>query len=104
MRIVLSIDGGGYRGVVPLVVLAWLEDKVGPVSKWASLVAGTSTGGIVACGLTHTTDGKTPTYSAQSLLSLYKDEGETIFPHHWDDDLVNKLKVKYPASGIESVL
>jgi patatin-like phospholipase/acyl hydrolase len=105
MKKLLSIDGGGYRGVIPLSVIAWLEEKLGgPVSKYFDLIAGTSTGGIVACGLTHTTDGKTPTYSAQSLLSLYKDEGETIFPHHWDDDLVNKLRVKYPASGIESVL
>jgi Patatin len=103
MRIVLSIDGGGIRGCVPARILAWFESKLGPVSSWADLIVGTSTGGILAAGLAHTADGKTPSYSANALLGLYRDYGATIFHRPWYQEMA-LLKVKYSAAGIESVL
>ena len=46
---ILSIDGGGIRGIIPAVVLAELERITGaPVSSLFDLMAGTSTGGILA--------------------------------------------------------
>jgi Patatin-like phospholipase len=52
-KIVLSIDGGGIRGIIPAIVLNYIEERTG---KWISdmfdLIAGTSTGGILALGLT----------------------------------------------------
>src|SRR5690349_17347370 len=51
---ILAIDGGGIRGLFSAGVLAELEAMVGPVNSVAEyfdLVAGTSTGGIVALGL-----------------------------------------------------
>ena len=48
----LSIDGGGIRGILPTIVLAELERRTGKAtSKLFDLMAGTSTGGIVALGL-----------------------------------------------------
>ncbi|MGH9262301.1 MAG: patatin-like phospholipase family protein, partial [Acidimicrobiales bacterium] len=50
---ILSIDGGGIRGLIPATVLAALEDRTGrPVARLFDLIAGTSTGGLLACGLT----------------------------------------------------
>ena len=50
---VLSIDGGGIRGMIPALVLAEIEKRTGrPVAGLFDLVAGTSTGGILACALT----------------------------------------------------
>lgn len=49
---VLSIDGGGIRGIIPAVVMTEIEDRTGkPISELFQLVAGTSTGGILALGL-----------------------------------------------------
>ena len=103
MKTILSIDGGGIRGAIPAHILAWLEERIGPCSKAFDLIVGTSTGGILACGLAHTTDGKTPTYSAKDLLGLYVDHGAEIFHREWYQELV-LLKVKYGAAGIEGVL
>ena len=50
---VLSIDGGGIRGLIPALVLAEIERRTGRrIAEMVDLVAGTSTGGILACGLT----------------------------------------------------
>ena len=51
---ILSIDGGGIRGILPLVLLAELERaflRGKSVAGYFDLIAGTSTGGIVALGL-----------------------------------------------------
>lgn len=77
---VLSIDGGGIRGVIPAVILQHLEQKTGKsVSDLFDLVAGTSTGGILAAGLTVPKGNKTPRYSAEDMLELYTDRGDEIF-------------------------
>ena len=50
---ILAIDGGGIRGLIPALVLAEIEKRTGrPISSLFDLVAGTSTGAIIACGLT----------------------------------------------------
>ncbi|MCW3038568.1 MAG: Patatin [Solirubrobacterales bacterium] len=72
---VLSIDGGGIRGIVPAVVLAAVEARTGrPIHALFDLVAGTSTGGIIACGLV-----APEPRSAQQLVELYRDHGPRIF-------------------------
>jgi predicted acylesterase/phospholipase RssA len=49
---VLSIDGGGTRGIIPALVLAELERLAGRRTfELFDLIAGTSTGGILACAL-----------------------------------------------------
>ena len=57
-RRVLSIDGGGIRGIIPALVIAHLEQKTGqPASELFDLIVGTSTGGMLALGLALPTDG-----------------------------------------------
>ena len=58
MTRILSIDGGGIRGLVPATVLAEIERRTGRhVAELFDVIAGTSTGGILACGLTLPGDG-----------------------------------------------
>ncbi len=50
---VLAIDGGGIRGIIPASVLVELERVSGrPIAEMFDIIAGTSTGGILALGLT----------------------------------------------------
>lgn len=79
---VLAIDGGGIRGLIPAVVLAELERRTGKaISDLFDLVAGTSTGGILACALTRPSpaDPARPRFSASELIQLYQEEGPEIF-------------------------
>ncbi|AWI57262.1 CBASS cGAMP-activated phospholipase [Sinorhizobium fredii] len=75
MRI-LSIDGGGIRGILPAAVLAHCEDRFcsgRPAGEFFDYLAGTSTGGIIALGLSIG-------LSAKDILAIYVDNGAEIFP------------------------
>jgi patatin-like phospholipase/acyl hydrolase len=72
---VLSIDGGGIRGIIPALVLAELERRAGRRTfELFDLIAGTSTGGILACALC-----APDALPAEQLVALYEDEGPKIF-------------------------
>ena len=105
---ILSIDGGGIRGLIPALVLAELEQQTGrPVADCFDLIAGTSTGGILALGLTLPGAGGRPKYQALELADLYLKEGPRIFDESLGRRLTNPMGLriaKYPPSGIEGVL
>ena len=105
---VLSIDGGGIRGIIPAMVLQELEQRTGePTCKLFDLIAGTSTGGIIALGLTKPGPNGGPQYPARKLLELYEVEGPAIFHQSLGRRLMalgSLLEAKYPASNIEGVL
>src|SRR2546429_6116841 len=72
---VLSIDGGGIRGILPAMVLSEIEKRTGRrVSALFDLVAGTSTRGILAPALTRPPQARTPADSAGDLGKIYVDE------------------------------
>jgi patatin-like phospholipase/acyl hydrolase len=74
MRI-LAIDGGGIRGLIPALVLAELERRAGRRTfELFDLIAGTSTGGILACALS-----APDPLPAVELVKLYEEEGPEIF-------------------------
>ncbi len=106
---ILAIDGGGIRGIIPAVMLAAIEKQTGkPICELFDLIAGTSTGGILALGMVKPGQqpGK-PQYAATDLLELYFKEGATIFPHSlWREIKSGKYteNEKYPSDGVESVL
>ncbi len=105
---ILSIDGGGIRGVVPAVVLTEIERRTQrQVAEVFDLIAGTSTGGVLALGLSVAGENGKPKYDAARLLKLYEGEGSTIFRHdpwHRIWAMENLLDEKYPCEGLESVL
>src|SRR5829696_3136906 len=81
---VLAIDGGGIRGLIPALVLTELERRAGRrVFEMFDLIAGTSTGGILACALC-----APDPLPASELVSLYQDEGPKIF----DRSLFQRIK------------
>ena len=85
----LASDGGGIRGVIPARALQRLEERMGrPVCELFDMVAGTSTGGILALGLTAPAAGGGPRFSAEDLLGLYVEHGREIFP----DSLLLKVR------------
>jgi uncharacterized protein len=72
---VLAIDGGGIRGLIPALVLAELERRAGRrVFELFDLIAGTSTGGILACALC-----APDPLPAVEVVALYEEEGPEIF-------------------------
>jgi patatin-like phospholipase/acyl hydrolase len=72
---VLAIDGGGIRGLIPALVLAEIERRTGRrVAQLVDLVAGTSTGAILACALT-----RPDPLPAAEVAGLYLEEGPRIF-------------------------
>ena len=80
---ILSIDGGGIRGIFPAAVLAALEKNHAggrSIASFFDLVGGTSTGGILALGLG-------AGYTARELLDLYVERGCDVFPPFGDDPL-----------------
>lgn len=79
---VLMLDSGGMHGVISARVIKDLEERTGkPIAECFDLICGTSTGAIIACGLT-VPDPKNPSkpkYKAADLLQMYKDLGKRIF-------------------------
>ncbi len=102
---VLAIDGGGIRGVIPALVLAEIERRAEkPAAELFDLVAGTSTGGILALGLVKPGRGGRPALSAEDLVGIYEQEGRTIFDRplwHRVVALENLLEERFPADGLE---
>lgn len=77
---ILSIDGGGIRGIIPATFLIELEKRTGrPVCGLFDLIAGTSTGGILAATLTLPNEYGKPKYSAEQVRSAYFEHGGAIF-------------------------
>ena len=72
---ILSIDGGGIRGIFPADFLAGLEERLqGPrLTDYFDLIAGTSTGGIIALGLASG-------LRAAEIRDLYVQRGCEMFP------------------------
>ena len=73
---ILSIDGGGIRGIFPAAFLGGLEERYlsgASIARCFDLIAGTSTGGIIALGLASG-------LSAAELRDIYVRRGCEIFP------------------------
>ncbi len=105
---ILSIDGGGIRGMIPAIVLERIEERVGrPIAECFDLIAGTSTGGILATALTRAGDDNAPMWSARQLIELYETEGPRIFDRSVFKAIESAFGIedeKYPRANLESAL
>lgn len=118
---ILAIDGGGIRGVIPAILLEQLESALN-ISKDGSerlcdyfdMIAGTSTGGLVALWLTvpRPGEGARPGLAGE-LVSVYEQFGAQIFPHSGSiskeaDSLPRTLfgysQSRYPSIGLNDAL
>jgi patatin-like phospholipase/acyl hydrolase len=103
---ILSVDGGGIRGILPITVLEGIEEHLQAeaegeevrLAEYFDIMAGTSTGGIITLGLNA---GKSTT----DLVRLYLDEGKKIFaPVSAWGKVKSYTGPKYDARALEEVL
>lgn len=107
---ILSIDGGGIRGIFAAAFLADIEERFldgSSIAEYFDLIAGTSTGGIIALGLA---SGLT----AGDVRDLYVNRGHEVFPpgegsalgsaERWFGQLSQYVKYRYDRSALERVL
>jgi patatin-like phospholipase/acyl hydrolase len=100
---ILAIDGGGIRGLIPALVLAEIETRTGRrIADLVDMIAGTSTGGIIACALA-----RPDPLAATEVAALYEEEGPAIF----DRSLLKQIASlggltdeRYSSSGLVRVL
>jgi predicted acylesterase/phospholipase RssA len=100
---ILAIDGGGIRGLIPALVLAEIEQRTGrPTSSLVDLLAGTSTGAIVACALA-----KPNPLSAAEVADIYVEEGPKIFDRSLIKTITSlggNIDERYDDKGLVSAL
>lgn len=103
---ILTLNGGGVRGLVTAVWLNRLEQKLGaPIGQFFDLIAGTSAGALTACALASG-------MRTETIVSLYRDRAQEIFPppaaRFWSRFLRFFSQgfdaPRYDANGLEAVL
>ncbi|XP_040950860.1 patatin-like protein 2 [Gossypium hirsutum] len=84
---VLSIDGGGIRGIIPGIILGFLESELqkldsedARLADYFDVIAGTSTGGLVTAMLTCPNDKNRPLFAAKDIKNFYLINCPKIFP------------------------
>ena len=107
---ILSIDGGGIRGVIPAMILHRIEERLKkPIAHVFDYIAGTSTGGVISLLLAKPKTGSTtePMYSAEDIIELYTDHGRDMFRRsrgYQMQTLNGWLRNKYPEQSVLSTL
>lgn len=100
---VLAIDGGGIRGLIPALVLAEIERRAGRrAHELFDLIAGTSTGGIIAAALA-----RPDPIAAADLAALYEQEGPKIFHRSLlkrIESVEGNIDERYSDSGLNAAL
>ncbi|CAH9060854.1 unnamed protein product [Cuscuta epithymum] len=111
MVTVLSVDGGGIRGIIPGTILAFLESKLqeldGPnarIADYFDVVAGTSTGGLVTTMLTAPNNQSRPLFDAKNITTFYKENGPKIFPVSSRNNLNLVAGPKYNGKYLTSMV
>lgn len=111
----LAIDGGGAKGLVSAVYLSYIEYQTGvPVSKCFDIIAGSSSGGILATILSLPKDEdlikpsseRTPKFTAFDALTLYKNTANEIFSADFLFSLKNLwglLGPRYDSSKLDKL-
>jgi predicted acylesterase/phospholipase RssA len=84
---ILSIDGGGIRGLIPATIITYLEAKLqeldGPdarIADYFDVIAGTSTGALLTSMLAAPDENNRPLFAAKDLTTFYLENGPKIFP------------------------
>ncbi|KAK6939566.1 Patatin-like phospholipase domain [Dillenia turbinata] len=84
---VLSIDGGGIRGIIPATILSFLESELqkldgeeARIADYFDVIAGTSTGGLVTAMLAAPNVQNRPLFAAKDITDFYLQQSPKIFP------------------------
>lgn len=80
---VLSLDGGGVRGLIQALYLEYIEEVTGkPICDLFHVICGTSVGGINTAALTtplSKDEPNKPRFTAKDLISLYVKDSKKMF-------------------------
>lgn len=86
---ILSIDGGGIRGLIPATILEYLESQLqeldgedARLADYFDIITGTSTGGLVTAMLTAPNKDNRPLFAAKDIKPFYLEHGPKIFPQN----------------------
>ncbi|XP_057440221.1 patatin-like protein 2 [Lotus japonicus] len=86
---ILSIDGGGIRGIIPATILEFLEAQLqeldgesARLADYFDVITGTSTGGLVTAMLSAPNDKQRPLFAAKDIKPFYLEHCPMIFPQH----------------------
>lgn len=96
----LTIDGGGIRGIIALEVLLEIEKILGRgrsefrLAHYFEYISGTSTGAIIAAGLSLG-------LSVQALLDFYQEKGAQMFDHAF---LLRRFRYKFDDRNLAAML
>ncbi|WP_299252559.1 patatin-like phospholipase family protein [uncultured Cytophaga sp.] len=114
---ILSIDGGGIRGIIPASVAVYIENRLQRITKnpdvrisdYFDFIAGTSTGGILASAYLcpQVVDQTQHRFNATDALRFYLEKGGYIFSAGvWDKmaSMGGFLKARYKHEPLEKVL
>ncbi|XP_054799267.1 patatin-like protein 2 [Prosopis cineraria] len=95
---ILSIDGGGIRGIIPATILEFLESQLqeldgeeARLADYFDVIAGTSTGGLVTAMLTAPDEQKRPLFAAKDIKPFYLEHCPKIFPQKFSFGPIGKL-------------
>ncbi|RIB30643.1 acyl transferase/acyl hydrolase/lysophospholipase [Gigaspora rosea] len=101
-KYIISIDGGGIKGVIPAMILAEIEKRVTEEMKkenpnadfrcadFFDIFAGTSTGSILALALV-VPENNRPKYSGPFMVDFFQKHGKEVFPNYSPFRFVDKL-------------
>ena len=87
---ILSLDGGGMRGIISAIILKAVEEQLQKhkgksLVEYFDLIAGTSTGSILAAGIA-------TKMSLEDIIDIYRQEGKEIFPDNLLSKSISKLQ------------
>ena len=114
---ILSLDGGGIRGIIPAVVLQYVESELikktknpnARIADFFDLIIGTSTGGILACYYLVPNEDRSPSsrFNASTALEIYTKKGGQIFNkakrHSWLGFRQLFNATKYAPDNLEQI-
>lgn len=102
----LSLDGGGIRGIMQLKMLAEIEKRTGKsIIDLFDGISGTSIGGVIACVLTmpDPANSKRPKYSPQNLLDFFAANKDRFFVSKWQS-MGGFLRTRYKTTSLKNML
>ncbi|XP_060975021.1 patatin-like protein 1 [Cannabis sativa] len=105
---ILSIDGGGVRGIIPGVFLDYLESKLkelddnknARIADYFDVMSGTSTGGLITTMISTPNDKGRPLFAAKDIVPFYKQECPKIFSNSSTTTFYNSSSYPNNNNGV----
>lgn len=110
----LSLDGGGIRGILSGQILVRIENLLKEIynedvriGDYFDIIAGTSTGGVLACAYLMPNENNKPLYTAEEVVNFYLQNGHIIFNKTFKQKILSGfglLGAEYSSVGLEQIL